>query len=395
MTGVTITNEQPKRIFPFNIRITKELIVAVLFSAFLFISFFESYIVGLIGPFSRYFLSIIMILIVLTLSNIKFQWYHFLYIFWFIYKIVSVLWTYNTHVFELHIASHIGMTGMFLLITAIKLSRRTIHYFTSVIWFSSLIMGFLFLFFSRPYLGTLTARKVIHLFGTETDPNNLAAFLVIGIIVSIYYLLSKKNILLSILTIGLNLYATLSTGSRGALLALAVSIALIIIFKFADKTLKLKHLVPILILGAIAGVFILRYLPASIFERLFDFDTYEDGSGRIEIWKNALSVLENKYFFGAGWGANYGYGGFYKAVHNTIISMLVDVGILGVLAFFIPIISGGLTLLKKKESLPAVLLFSVLFISLFLDTINKRFFWVPLMMFFLYLNVNTNVETQT
>lgn len=394
MTVTTITNEQPKRISSFNIKITKELIVAFLFSLFLFISFFESYIAGLIGPFSRYFLSIIMILIVLTLSHIKFQWYHFLYIFWFIYKIISVLWTYNTHVFELHIVSHVGMTGMFLLITAIKLSRRTINYFTYVLWFSSLLTGFLFLFFSRPYHGTLTTRKVIFLFGTETDPNNLAAFLVIGIILSIYYLLKKKNILLSLVTIGLNLYATLSTGSRGALLALAVSVVLIIIFKFIDKTLKFKHLVPILLFGIIAGFFIMKFLPANIFERLFDFDTYEDGSGRIEIWRNALTVLENKYLFGAGWGANYGYGGFYKAVHNTILSMLVDVGIIGLLAFFIPIIYGSLTLLNKKESMPVVLLFSVLFISLFLDTINKRFFWVPLMMFFLYLNINTNIETE-
>ena len=140
----------------------------------------------------------------------------------------------------------------------------------------------------------------------------------------------------------------------------------------------------------ICGIYFLtkNFLPKDIFARLFEMDTYEGGSERTNIWNNAFELLNENlnWFFGGGWGSLYGYNNMFVAGHNTYISMLCDVGILGSVLFFGPIIHVFVRLLKEKQMLPLMILLSGLLPCFFLDAINKRYFWIPIFYIFIWYN---------
>ena len=135
-----------------------------------------------------------------------------------------------------------------------------------------------------------------------------------------------------------------------------------------------------------------QFLPESIFARLFDFSrytsSYEGGGQRLLLWENAWELIWTDFnaIFGAGWGAYYGHNNMYNAVHNTYLSMWVDVGLIGLLLFFITIIIACSGLLKRKKILAVALLIAGFAPSLFIDAINKRFFWTPIILLFMIIN---------
>jgi len=382
----TIIRENPisyKRTFVIN----GEFIVSLLFGFFLFLSFFEVYLQGIFGVFTRYYLFIFLVVIVICIPRLRLRWYHLVYLAWFAYKIISALWTPNLYIARLHLVSHVGMTLLLILTTSVNFKKRTSDLFVQILWLSSFLTGILFVFLKRPYLGVHINRQVIYLFGMEMDPNNLAAFLVIGIIISIYYIIKRRLRLLSILVIIVNTYSTFLTGSRGGLVALVLSTIILILITAKSKVIRPVNIILLMALLVIAFIYLRRFIPESIYNRLLNFDSYEGGSGRVDIWINALSLFgENSLFWGAGWGAYFGHQGIEMAVHNTFISMLVDVGIFGFVLFFGPIVVASFILFKRRNVLPVVLLFNSFVLSLFLDTINKRFFWIPIIMLFIDYN---------
>lgn len=133
----------------------------------------------------------------------------------------------------------------------------------------------------------------------------------------------------------------------------------------------------VVILAIVVVVFVLRrYIPEDIVDRLIGIDSYAGGSERTNIWNNGWRLLSEdlNLVFGAGWGCYFGYNGFNSAMHNTYIAMLCDVGIIGSLIFFIPIVCKLKLMMKGKEYLPVMLVLAGFCPSIFLDAINKRFF---------------------
>ena len=242
----------------------------------------------------------------------------------------------------------------------------------------SAIIGVLSLFFRHPYHGTVSERQVLFIFGQEADPNNQAAFLLIGIAVALYYIFKKKHIAISCVTILINAYSCFLTGSRGGFLGM-LCIGLIFIFAcIREYRLKsLKWIAATVIIVSIIYIVTVNYLPKDISERVFGFKSYEGGSDRDVIWSNAWELFSSdaNFLFGAGWGAYYGYNGMYMVVHNTFLSMLCDVGVIGFLLFFIPIIVMVAKLWRKKNYLSLFVVIASFVPSFFIEAINKRFFW--------------------
>ena len=196
---------------------------------------------------------------------------------------------------------------------------------------------------------------------------------------STFLIIKKEHIIFSVATIAINAYSMFLTGSRGGLVGL-VSVVFVL-FVVSSKGMKLSRklwlIAMIAIVGAVLYSLAIRFLPEDIFVRLFSLDSYEGGSERDIIWKNVWELLTSdlNFIFGAGWGAYYGYNGSYVVVHNTYLSMLCDVGIFGVLLFYIPLIQASLKLIKKSNNLPVLLLVCGFAPSFFIEAINKRFFW--------------------
>lgn len=314
----------------------------------------------------------------------------FFFLLWLLYKMLTVLWCKNLYVFQLHFFTNITSVLLLYVLTMDKLDRKIIDHITYGLLIGSGSLGFLSLFFNTPYLG-VTNRLVLQLFGQIIDPNDEAAFLAVGLAISLFILASserdKKLKIFSAVILFVNTYALLLTGSRGGLLTEVTLVIVLSLFKIRNGKNKLIFCIAILLVICSSYYYIQKWLPQDIYSRLFETSTYEGGSNRTNIWSNAINLMNSNpifYFFGSGWGSYYGYNGYNVVMHNTFLSMLCDTGIIGIFLFFTPIIKATAYLYRKKEILPILLLLAGLVPSIFLEAINKRFFWNAILFLLIY-----------
>ena len=374
-------------IFKNKSSIKSEVIIKWLIFGFIVLSFFETYLVSSIGAYARYYIIILIGAILLLSDKFIFKWYHACYFLWFILKLASFFWTPNDYIAKLHLFSHIGMTMLLITSTIVNYKESIVGFIHKSLWLNSGFMGLLMLFFRRSSFDSGETRQVLYLFGQEMDPNNQAAFLAVGIIISLFFLFNKKHIFFSLIIMIINLYMILLTGSRGGLVSIAIAALLMFLSMKSTKGDLYKKVFLMSIVTLITFFVVKVFLPEDIYKRLFDFSTYAGGSNRVLIWRNSLDLLlSGNILTGSGWGAYYGYQGLEATTHNTFISMLIDVGLIGFLLFFVPLVYSSYYLFKRKNFLPIYLIINVLIVSFFIETINKRFFWIPIILMFLEYN---------
>ena len=349
-----------------------------LIASYFFISFFEVYLNEALGSIIKYYMIAVVLILLFWARQLSFQRFHLILSIWLLYKFISVLWSPDHYIFEQHYLTHLSMFAMLIMITAQKDTAECYRYIRNALWIGSALCGVLSLFLNQPYEGSFN-RQSMMLFNIQNDPNNMAVFLAFGLSISLYFLLyGEKYKLLHIAVIGINSYNILLTGSRGGFLSI-IAIVIGYVFTLIDRnTHKTNHkrVFILVLVGVITGIVMLRLLPQDISDRLFDFNTYEDGSNRLYMWRHALSLLASPFnlLFGAGWGA-YRVNGGYSSLHNTFLSILCDVGILGSLLLWGPILKALRALIKKREILSFAIFISSMAPSFFIEAINKRFFW--------------------
>ena len=355
------------------------------------IAYFEPYLNGVIGSNTKYFIIGLILIVCINHREFDIRAFHLCYLGWLGYSFVTLIWTRDTFVFHQDAISQIGMIAVLITLTAITINERTVDSIVITMWIGSFIIGFLSLFFSHPYHEVATSRQVLYLFGVESDPNNQAAFLLVGIAIATYYLIVRKEKRgYCIITIVLNTISVFMTGSRGGLIGVVcIALASISIVPTRVKVVDKFRIVFVVISSAIL-IYIIstRYVSEEINSRLFDFSTYGNGSNRIDIWTNGWELFTSglNSIFGAGWGAYYGYNNVYSAMHNTFLAMLCDVGVIGFLLFFTPILKAIIINIKKKNYCPFFIIISGLVPSFFIDAISKRFFWNSVIFLFICLN---------
>ena len=365
---------------------------------YFFISFYEPFLNGTVGSVMKYYIFFVMVLFVLYFRNFQIRPYHVSYLIWLIYKFTSLLWTTNFWMFNATAVSQIGMVAWLICLTGVQIDDETLNGFVNSIALGSLSIGILSIFFSESYHGYVEARQVLTLFGVQSEPNNQGAYIAIGFTVFLYRILnSDKNRLFYGIALLINAYSTLKTGSRTGLTTLAI-VALAIFFTSVRKEgfSAFKGVIMGIIAFVVLYFVVKEYLPQNTFDRLFEFDTYEGGSNRDILWENALELYKKGLnpIFGAGWGAYFGYNGIYKAVHNTYIGMLCDVGMLGFSLFFVPIINALWQLWKKRNILPICFFITAAVPAFFIEAINKRYFWNAVLLLFIYYERQKN-ENET
>lgn len=217
------------------------------------------------------------------------------------------------------------------------------------------------------------------------DPNNLAALLLFPFWLSLYNLLYPKNklrLVLSVILSGFLLYGVLITGSRGAIVALAIPLVFFGIFykniRFIKKIFFLAGIVML-------TYFVLQVLPENIVARVFDLESYgretaESGT-RTDIWLTAIkNIVVDMPVWGYGTGvAPLVMSQFFSyevGIHNTFLNMIIETGVISLPVFviFLYCIFKRLLILKK-ENIPVLMLFSILLVAFFLDSYPKKFFW--------------------
>ena len=254
--------------------------------------------------------------------------------------------------------------------------EEIIKTFATFFSFASLVLSFFF--YSYGFLFTNDYGSTSGLERTGwMDANYFSSTLGMFVISSLTVLMSdiKKNlieIILYVLTIWANLYVMVSCASRGAILALGVGVGFLILF----SKVKLKYKIFILIFLAASIIFLFNNGYFELLEYRIQNDD-GSGSGRLDIWKNKLTLFYQEdnilyYLFGMGFYKGTHLGeilGRYFCFHNDYISYLVCYGIVGLILFFIFLFSPLWRVSKHSHYRPAVI-GSIMYLAVCCITLN-------------------------
>jgi putative inorganic carbon (hco3(-)) transporter len=110
-----------------------------------------------------------------------------------------------------------------------------------------------------------------------------------------------------------------STGSRGAIIAIAAVIGIIVIF----KVIPVKCVVPVLVFLALGGL-----VGSPLAGSLMD----ESALGRVDAWGDANYAFKAHLPFGVGLGMSTEYTG--RAIHNAFVECYMELGVFGYACWF-------------------------------------------------------------
>jgi putative inorganic carbon (hco3(-)) transporter len=158
--------------------------------------------------------------------------------------------------------------------------------------------------------------------GIFNDPNDFSMILVLGILISIYFLDSQRHMLRFVWLgpMGFLLYALTLTYSRGGLLNLACSLLFLSLTRLGRRKTVIACTValPLVLALALSGGRQAR----------FDFGNSNDTSqGRIQNWVEGFILFRTAPLFGIGLDEYYQRLGF--VAHNSYVEVYVEQGIFG------------------------------------------------------------------
>ena len=201
------------------------------------------------------------------------------------------------------------------------------------------------------------------------DANSLGMTLALGVPIAWYLSLTCQRPLLRWLYRGylpLALFAIALTGSRGAMIALMVSLLVIPL----TTSLSPGRLVAAIALLALSGALVVAYVPDKVIARLGTTGSSVESlsfGGRFTLWRAGAHAFAYKPMMG------YGVGGFVRAVtpqlganalvaHNSFLSVLVEEGIVGLLFYTTMLFSVFVSVLRfpRLERRFALVLFATL-----------------------------------
>ena len=169
------------------------------------------------------------------------------------------------------------------------------------------------------------------------DPNYFGMVIGMGSVTAIMQLIRIKELgllekLFYLSTIILSLPTLVLNASRGAILAVGVSVSILLLFS------KLRTLYKVILIALITGF--ICYLYNNSYFDLLEYRILNDsgtGSGRTDIWQRKLSAfVENPIYWLTGYGniggKELGMGQAYGS-HNDYIAILCAYGLIGILTF--------------------------------------------------------------
>lgn len=362
---------------------------------YLFFSVFEFYINATIGHISRYFMllytCILLIDFFLNKKVCHVSCQQFFLGCWLIYSCMSIIWSTNREQANVYVFTFVTMTVVLICVLNNSLDDNKINKLITFFQICSVLLCILGVFFSAPLLDDTTndIRYVLYIGGVRPDPNYLLALYVISIQIGFYRLLNKKNRkLFNLISILLGSYVILYTGSRSGIVIIAVSLLIIGFSRLqhVSFTKKIGMILGATILLILIGYLAIQFIPLETLYRVFGIGDlkFMDGTGRIEGWIEDFSKWDNwaVVIFGMGFGSN--------TAHSTLITFLLEFGILGFSLFIIPVIALFLSHFKAKNSLAIAILIGGMIQAFLCPATNMRFFWNAMIVPALMLNMKTD-----
>ena len=262
---------------------------------------------------------------------------------WISYIGYSVVFTFIAGFNTLQVQISIGMillTLVSIIFLGTQIDANSSKLIDTIWIIAGAVCVVLFMTGSRINVG-ITTRQTLIIMGTKTDPNEFASFFVVSVSITLAKLIEEKRKLVKIIYILLimsSLWVILSSGSRGALLSVAVAM---IVTLFVNNKMGVRGAFFSLLLAVLLYFIIFHYLvlfiPESTLSRIsIEAIKTDAGSGRSEIWRGAMSSFIDesvlKILFGYGYGgisADNGYNSLTSTMHNQFLQVLVSYGLVG------------------------------------------------------------------
>ncbi|MBC5995809.1 O-antigen ligase domain-containing protein [Romboutsia ilealis] len=246
--------------------------------------------------------------------------------------------------------------------------------------------------------------------GTFNDPNLLAIYLLISLSISIIYNIYTKNKIIGI-NIILSIVALLLTASRAAIITVVVATTITIFISFINHDFKAIKKISINIIYCLVLVLLIilsvnimtgfNILELSM-DRLGDMSETIRSDSRISKWIGAIIIWMNYPILGAGIGMyidtsiDLGLSTMKILTHNTYLSFLAELGIIGFVAFmwfpfkiYVDLIR--VYNLNRKENVCLLFSMNCIFVTLFtLNLENFRVMWV--FYIFIFNNIFKQLE---
>lgn len=282
--------------------------------------------------------------------------------------------------------------------------KTSIEYLALAFVTSTFILSLFYFIFGKNFIQEYSVGGIYSLDRiTWHDPNYFGAVIGIGLLVAVDLLLRDKvgvsyklylvsTIILSIIALGVN-------ASRGALLAVGISV-LVLILKSKIKLIY-KLLITLSIVALVYYLYSNQYLDLLIYRIEADDGT---GSGRLDIWNVKISAFINngnpiRWLFGYGYEGGFrlgftqtglGYFGF----HNDFIAFLVDYGIVGI-ALFISVLILPLRLVSSQLRTTVISLIAyIVTICMTLEPLTAGRLPFFIFYFYIYLLAISNKKQQ-
>lgn len=231
--------------------------------------------------------------------------------------------------------------------------------------------------------GMLSDRTTLMIMGQTSDPNYFVGFFIFPLTVALKRLVSGKHPLFYLSLIAVSLYSVFLSGSRGGLLAIAVTIASFAILYPSGFTKRVVFLFGGVVLILILWAVFKPILPENIVKRMSVESVVETGgTGRVDIWKSMIREIVNhpeKLLLGRGITARHPllvHGSWTHAfAHNQVIQILYNQGIVGLLSFLLLTGISFFRCVKRRKTVAiAILGMMALSVSLSFNQ-TTRTFW--------------------
>ena len=236
-----------------------------------------------------------------------------------------------------------------------------------------------------------------------TDPNYFGTVLGIGTVFSVLQLYNRKDLttlvrIFYIVVIGVSVIALVTNASRGSIVAVAGSLAVVMLFSRARPVYKLLTLVAAVVF--IIFIYNSGYMDLLIYRSMDD--TADTAGGRTTIWINKLNVWINgglfNVIFGTGIEAGYLVTGKNLGFHNDFVAALVDFGIIGFVVFMSALLRPIVTVFRRKTAnrVTVYTLSAYLFLtSMSLEPLTSGRFPYVMLLLSIYIIANQGVMRKT
>lgn len=263
-------------------------------------------------------------------NNGYLQGHQYSMFFYYTFAIIYTVLLYFTSIDDMCIEFSLKLLLIFAVATSIV---TWISYFSPDIYISTFI----------PLLPDENQQEVYYNFihfsnrmGLTTHYSRNAFYVILGIIGFLYFYLKrkKKKFLIGILFLFVTM---LVIGKRGHLIFFVA--ALVITYFIYERTslITILRFMAILCSAIIFVLICVRYVPGAsfAFERLFNSDSTDITTGRIDLWLSIWNQFKNNGYFPIGWSQFARSTGWVNpGAHNDYIQIICETGIIGFLMIF-------------------------------------------------------------